>query len=340
MPRAAASPEHCGLISAGGTSFEVTDRPNRAQHAEREDSTMTRRRNLTAGIALAGVAALTLAGCAGGTDEPGGDAGGDAANAPITIAVFNGWDEGIAASELWRAILEEHGYEVELEYADVAAVYTGIANGDYDLGLDTWLPLTHAQYMDRFGDDLVDLGAWNDEAALTIAVNEDAPIDSLTELAENADLFGNELVGIEAGSGLVTITQDEVIPGYGLEDMQFTTSSTAAMLATLQSRTDAGENVAVTLWRPHWAYNAFPIKDLEDPDGLLGDAESIHSVASSTFEQTHPEVFEWISNFRMDNDTLYSLEAAMFSEYDGDDFGPVVAEWIAENQEWVDSLTS
>lgn len=298
---------------------------------------MTKRRNLTTAIALAGVAALTLAGCAGGNDA-GGD--GDGSKGPIKIAVFNGWDEGIAASELWKAVLEEKGYKVELEYADVAAVYTGIASGDYDLGLDTWLPLTHAQYLKTYGDDIVDLGAWNDEAKLTIAVNEDAPIDSLSELADKADLFGNQLVGIESGSGLVTITQDEVIPGYGLENMDFLTSSTPAMLAELKSKTDAGENVAVTLWRPHWAYNAFPIKDLEDPEGLLGDAEGIHSVAAKSFEEKHPEVFEWISNFRMDNEKLYSLEDAMFGENAGDDYGPVVAEWIAANQEWVDGLTS
>jgi glycine betaine/proline transport system substrate-binding protein len=195
--------------------------------------------------------------------------------------------------------------------------------------------------MKTYGDDLVDLGAWNDEAKLTIAVNEDAPIDSLTELAANADLFGNRLVGIEAGSGLVTVTQNDVIPGYGLEGMDFVTSSTPAMLTELKSATDAGKDIAVTLWRPHWAYNAFPIKDLDDPDGLLGDAEGIHTVTSSTFAEEFPEVNEWLSAFRMDNDTLYSLEDAMFNTGgSGDDYGPAVADWVAQNQQWVDALTS
>ncbi|MDY0828342.1 glycine betaine ABC transporter substrate-binding protein [Microbacterium sp. BG28] len=297
------------------------------------------KKNLTVGIALAGVAALALTGCSAAGDA--GEAGEGSGDRPITIAVFNGWDEGIAASELWKNVLEEQGYEVELEYADPAAVYTGIANGDYDLTLDTWLPLTHAQYMETYGDDLVDLGAWNDEAKLTIAVNEDAPIDSLTELADNADVFGNRLVGIEAGSGLVTVTQDEVIPGYGLEGLDFVTSSTPAMLTELQAATDAGKDIAVTLWRPHWAYNAFPLKDLDDPDGLLGDAEGIHTVTSSNFKEDFPEVNDWLSSFKMDNDTLYSLEDAMFnSGGSGNDYAPAVADWIAENQAWVDALTS
>lgn len=298
---------------------------------------MTKRKQLATGIALFGASALVLTGCAGG-DTAGSDEGG--ADRAIEIAVFNGWDEGIAASHLWAAILEEQGYDVELTYADVAPVYAGLAKGDFDLVLDTWLPTTHADYMEQYGDDVVDLGAWNDEAQLTIAVNEDAPIDSLDELAANADLFGNEIVGIEPGSGLMRITGDDVVPGYGLEDMTLIEASTPAMLAELQSATDSGENIAVTLWRPHWAYSAFPVKDLEDPQGLLGDAESIHSVSSTAFGDEFPEVSAWISDFTMPGDLLYSLEDAMFNQYDGDDYDEVIAQWIADNQEYVDGLTS
>lgn len=82
------------------------------------------------------------------------------------------------------------------------------------------------------------------------------------------------------------------------------------------------------------------MKDLEDPKGLLGDAESIHSIAATSFEADFPEVHAWISNFKVPSDTLYSLEDALFNAYDGDDYGPVVKKWIAENQDWVDSLTA
>ena len=42
----------------------------------------------------------------------------------------------------------------------------------------------------------------------------------------------------------------------------------------------------------------------------------------------------------MDLDKLYSLEKAMFVDYDGKDYEPIVAKWISENQEYVDSLTA
>ena len=300
---------------------------------------MTKRRNAL--LAASAAAALVLAGCAGETGENGsnGDEGSPESQGSITLAVFNGWDEGIATSELWKAVLEDEGYDVTLEYADVAPLFAGLSTGDYDFTTDVWLPGTHAEYVEEFGDDMVDLGAWNTNAALTVAVNEDAPIDSLTELAENADLFGNQIVGIEPGAGLTAAMENAVIPGYGLEGMEFTTSSTAAMLTELEAATSAGENVVVTLWEPHWAYGAFPIKNLEDPEGTLGEAEGLHIFSRTGFDSDFPQVADWLGNFEMSLDQLYDLENLLFVDNDTDDYGPLVDQWIADNQEYVDSLT-
>jgi len=299
-----------------------------------------RRRSALAITALVVAGMVGLAGCA----SDGGNAGGEGADAEeqtdITLAVFNGWDEGVATSWLWKTILEDKGYTVQLEYADVAPVFEGLSSGDYDFTTDIWLPNTHKSYLDKYGDDIVELGAWNDESKLTLAVNEDAPIDSIAELADNADLFGNTIVGIEPGAGLTLTMEESVIPAYGLEGMEFQTSSTAAMLSELKAATDSGENVVVTLWEPHRAYSQFPIKNLEDPEGALGDTESLYSYASKDFAENSPTAAGWLEDFTMDNETLNSLIKAMFIDYEGDDYAPVVDEWIADNQEYVDSLTS
>ncbi|WP_084618337.1 glycine betaine ABC transporter substrate-binding protein [Jonesia quinghaiensis] len=283
-------------------------------------------------------AGLVLASCSSDAEE--NSTSGEEQSKDITIAVFNGWDEGIATSELWRAILEDEGYDVTLEYADPAPLFAGLSTGDYDLTTDIWLPGTHKEYVDRFGDDIEDLGSWFDQAKLTIAVNEDSPITSLADLADNADEFGNQIVGIEPGAGLTSATENEVIPTYGLEGMDFTTSSTVAMLSELKAATDAGENVVVTLWEPHWAYSAFPIRNLEDPEGALGGAELIHSYARSGFSEDHPDVAQWMGDFTMTPELLYDLEDLLFNENDTDDYEPLVRQWIEENQDYVDSLTS
>jgi len=289
-------------------------------------------------IALGAVGLLAFSGCAAAEVKTVGNGNSD--NKDLTIAVFNGWDEGVAASELWKAILDEKGYNVKLEYADVAPVYQGLADGDYDVNLDVWLPNTHAEYLKTYGDEITELGAWNDKAKNTIAVNADAPIDSLADLAKNADLFGNKIIGIEPGAGLTLAVTDKTIPAYGLEKMDYQTSSTAAMLTELTAAAKSGENIAVTLWEPHWAYGTFDLKNLEDPDGTLGVAESIHAYGKKDFSTDFPQATKWLAGYKMDLDKLQSLEAAMFVDYDGQDYGPVVAKWIEANQEYVDSLTA
>src|SRR5665811_1386724 len=94
-------------------------------------------------------------------------------------------------------------------------------------------------------------------------------------LGDNADAFGNRIVGIEPGAGLTAAMQDSVIPTYGLGDMDFITSSTPAMLVELDTAMANGENIAVTLWEPHWVYGKYDVKNLADPEGTLCTAEEL-----------------------------------------------------------------
>ena len=276
-------------------------------------------------IAALSMSGLALTACAGS----GADA--SSSGGEITIGVFNGWEEGIAASELWKYILEDKGYTVTLEYADPAPIFAGLAAGDYDFNLDVWKPVTHGDYIDEFGESMDDYGAWNEEASNHLAVNEDAPIQSLAELAEHADQFDNTIVGIDPGAGLTQQIENQVIPTYELN---------AASQLDLDTAIANGDNIVVSLWRPHWAYEAYPIRDLEDPEGTLGVQESLNTYAREGLSEDFPDVAEWLQSFTMDGETLHSLESVMFFEVETDDYGPIVAEWVAENQEYVDSLTN
>jgi len=302
---------------------------------------MKNRTKILSALGLGAVAALALSACS----PPGsGSASGTVENGDqksMKMVVFNGWDEDTAASELWKYVLEQKGYDVELDYADPAPAYQGLAQGDYDAVLDTWLPNTHKQYMDKYGETLEDLGAWNDQASLELTVNADAPIDSLADLAAHKDDFGGRIVGIEPGAGETALVKDEVMKAYGLEDWDLVTSSTPAMLSELKKSEKDGSDIVVTLWRPHWAYNAFDVKDLEDPKGALGKNESIHTIVNEDFGDDFPQAQKWLQSFEMDSDTLYSLEDALVnSGADQSEYQSIVEKWVGEHEDYVDSLTS
>ena len=292
----------------------------------------------TALVAGSLAVALGLAACSSDSDASDAPRLDNGDLETISIGVHTGWDEGIAVSHLFKVMLEDEGYTVDTTEAEAGVVYTGLTGGDFDVNFDMWLPNTHADYLEQYGDEMEMLGVWYDDAKLTIAVNEDSPITSLDELATQADTVGNRIVGIESGAGLTRVTQDDVIPGYGLEDMEFIVSSTPAMLAELKGATDAGEDIAVTLWRPHWAYDAYPVRDLEDPKGLLGEAEEINSVGREDFAKDYPTAASWIGAFKLTDEQLFSLENIMFNENNGSDPDASAKEWLEQNPTFVDDL--
>lgn len=260
----------------------------------------------------------------------------------ITIGAFNGWDESFATAGIIKNVLEKDGYKVKIKGFDAGPGYAGLVAGDIDLITDSWLPLTHADYVKRYGDKMENLGCWYDNAKLTIAVNKDSKARTIGDLKTMGDEYDNTLYGIEAGAGLTKATKDSAIPKYGLKNINFKISSTPAMLAQLKKSTDAGQDIAVTLWRPHWAYGAFPVRDLKDPKKAMGEAEVLYSFGRPGFEKDHPKAAQLVRNMVFDDNTLSSLENTMFSaeNYGGKNQEKAVAEWISRNKAWVDKLKS
>jgi len=285
------------------------------------------------------LAAFSLAIVACGEDGDGG--GGEEPEEKGTIEIgWIPWDEDVAVTYLWKNILEGEGYEVELTQLDVAPVYAGLAAGDLDLFFDSWLPVTHEDYWEEYGDQIEDIKIWYDQGSLELTVP--TYLEEFTTIADlqgNAEMFGGEIVGIEPGAGLTRLTREEVIPGYGLDDYTLLEGSTPTMLAELERAYSAEEPIIVTLWHPHWAYAAYDLKDLEDPEGLYGGAEEIHVLARDGFTADFADVAEWLENFEMADADLASLEKLVIEDYGTGREEEAVEDWLSDpdNQDLVDS---
>lgn len=298
-------------------------------------------------------AALVLSACAGDdgatddgpaddtteeTTDDGEAAGGSDVGAGETISIgWMPWEEAIAVTNLWHVILEENGYEVEQQQLDPGIVFDGIAAGDLDLFLDAWLPNTHEQYMDQYGDSIEDLGDWLADAPLTWTVPAYVDeVDSIADLADNAELFDGRIVGIEPGAGLTRISQEEVIPAYGLDGtFELIESSTPAMLSELDTAYGNEEPILVTLWRPHPAYAQYDLKDLDDPENALGDPDQIHALARDGFSDDHPQLADALRNFTFEHDDLAQLEVEVLEE-EGQELESARA-WLDANRDLVNS---
>lgn len=287
---------------------------------------------LTGMLAVGAAAGLVLAGCASGGSDA-GDAGGNGGSGEtITLGYIPSWTDGLSTAYLLSNQLEKLGYEVEMEELTEAGVlYTGLSRGDVDIYPSAWSEVTHAKYMEEFGQNIEDLGSYYENASLTIAVPSYTDIDSLDQLADNADKFDGKIIGIEPGAGLTGVTQDSMMPAYGLDKYELITSSTATMLTELGTSIDKKEDIVVTLWRPFWAYNEFDLKDLKDPLGAMGASEALHFLGKQGFSKEYPDVAELIAGIKLDDASYGSLESLVTgSEFEGDPAG-AVERWIEEN---------
>ncbi len=286
-------------------------------------------------VSLAAVLMLLVVAACGsdsGTSEGSeGDSASKEKKGTIEIGL-NNWAENVAVSNMWKILLEEKGYEVELTNVEKAALYTGLKGGDLDLGLEVWLPYTDEVFYEDYKEDIAWNDTWYEGTGLGLVVPSYVEIDSIEELNDNKDLFPEQqIVGIDPGASLMQMT-DKAIEEYGLE-YELTSTSGPIMTAELGNAIKAEEPIVVTLWNPHWAFAEYDLKYLKDPKNVYGDADDILFASRKDFGDDFPEVLECLNNWKMDDDSLGSLMAMIKNE---DDPVKGAEKWIEENRDLVD----
>lgn len=266
---------------------------------------------------------------------PGADEDEAVADEVIQIALIP-WEEAVVVTHLWAAILEGSGHEVEIVDHDVDPAFTDVASGEVDLFLDAWLPDTHGSYEEELGDQWVDLGSWYDNAVLTLTVPAYVDnVDSIGDLTGNSELFDDQIIGIEQEAGHMQTTEENVIPDYGLQDLELFAGSSSAMTVELDYAIQEQEPVVVTLWHPHTAYAEHDLKDLDDPEGSLGEGEQLHALAREGFGDDYPDVQGWLEQFELTENELVSLfDEFYFTEHDSE--RDAAHTWLNDNPEFLE----
>ncbi|MBA2176003.1 glycine betaine ABC transporter substrate-binding protein [Halobacillus locisalis] len=256
-------------------------------------------------------------------------------NKELSIGQIN-WAENIAVTNMWKVILEDKGYEVNLNNLNMGSTMKALEAGDLDASLEIWLPVQDANYLKEYQDSVNFSDAtWFDNAKVGLIVPsylED--INSIEDLNENKDMFNSEIVGFDPGAGTMEVTE-EMMKEYGLE-YELLASSEPAMLAEIDKAVENEEPIVAPLWSPHWVFSKHDLKFLEDPKETFGGVEKIHHATRQGFADDYPEVSEWLKNWKMDDKQIGEL-----IEYVEGSEDPIegARKWVEENEdligEWV-----
>ena len=172
------------------------------------------------------------------------------------------------------------------------------------------------------------------KARVGLVVPQYVSIQSISELEANKDRFSSEIVGIDAGAGIMKTT-DKAIAAYGLDGYTLMTSSSSTMLASLKKAMDKGEWIVITGWTPHWMFDQFDLKFLDDPKKVYGDLEEIHAIAWKGFSEKDPFAAEFFGNIKLTTEELSSFMTAMKDARMDEE--EIARKWRDEHRQLVDS---
>jgi len=254
-------------------------------------------------------------------------------NKTVNIGVVN-WADDVAVSYLWKVLLEEKGYDVNLRTLEIAPVFVGLNKGDLDLYLDAWLPITHQAYWDKYKAELDDYGVWyTSDAKMGLVVPKYMEnINSVEELNANKAKFDSKINGINPGAGLMKATNN-AIKDYGL-DLELIQSSEAAMMTALDKAYREKKSIVITGWSPHWMFAKYDLKYLEDSKKIFGEAEKIHTLANKKFTKSNPEIVKMLKAFKFDEQQMGDVESLI---NEGMEPEAAAKKWIADNRDLADS---
>ncbi|GAA0437908.1 glycine betaine ABC transporter substrate-binding protein [Lentibacillus halophilus] len=279
---------------------------------------------------------LVLAACSE-SDSSGETNGSNEASAEdkdtIVIGQIN-WPENIAVTNMWKAILEDKGYDVNLKLMEMGPQMASISDGDLDIAPEVWLPVQDKSYYEEYKDEAnFEDEPWYRKGIVGLAVPEYMEdINSIEDLNANKGKFDSEITGFEPGAGTMKKTKD-VINDYDL-DYNLIESSEAAMIATIQEKVENEEPVVAPLWKPHDIFSKVDLKFLDDPQKTYGETEKIYMASRDGFQSDYEDVYQWMSNWELTDDELGDLMVSVQEHEDNPVKG--AKKWIDNNQDVVD----
>lgn len=213
----------------------------------------------------------------------------------LTIG-YVAWADQQASTNVMKVVLEQQGYAVKTTPLSAAFMWKGIAQGKLDM-ISAWLPSTHETYYKPVKNKVENLGHNFEGTRLGLVVPAYMKeINSIDDLKAHAAEFDNRVVGIDPGAGIMRITKD-AMDKYDL-GMKLTSSSDSTMTAVVGEAIRQHKPVVATAWVPHWMFNRWELKFLEDPKNAYGQSEQLDTIVRKGLKEDSPKAYCILSHFK------------------------------------------
>lgn len=244
--------------------------------------------------------------------------------------VYMNWDSEVASVNVLEQAMKQHGFDVNTTALDNTVAWQTVANGQADGMISAWLPNTHKTQWQKFGKSVENLGTNLKGAKVGLVVPAYMNVNSIEDLKNQAD---KKIIGIEPGAGEMATVEKTMKAYNNLSDWTLVPSSSGAMTVALGEAIKQHKDIVVTGWSPHWMFNKYDLKYLEDPKGTMGTEENINTVVRKDLKKDNPEAYKVLDQF---NWTQKDMEAVMLDIQNGKSPEEAANKWIKAHQSQVD----
>ena len=141
-----------------------------------------------------------------------------------------------------------------------------------------------------------------------------------------------KIIGIEPGAGVMQAGQ-RAIEDYDLP-VELQATSSAVMTQSLSDAIKDHKEIVVTGWSPHWKFQKFDLKYLEDPKKSFGEEETINTIVRKGLKEDKPNAYKVLDQFAW---TVEDMETVMLDISEGMEAPEAAKKWIGENQNKVEA---
>ena len=216
---------------------------------------------------------------------------------------------------LVQALLEDVGYTVEIKERLHQEMFPLLNSGEIDLLVAAWLPEAHANYWSEVKDSSTVLTKLYDRAYFFWAVPDYVPESAVKEIGdlakpEVAAKMNKTIQGIGQGASITTFSQNAV-EEYGLGELgyQLLPGEADEWVATFEEAVSREEWAILPVWQPQYLNQAYSLRELQDPLGVLGSNNRGVIIATNSFVEKFPASdLEKLQNISLDIDAVNEMD--------------------------------
>ena len=187
-------------------------------------------------------------------------------------------------------------------------MFKALREDDLDIAVSVWLPLTHKEYIDKYPYEIVTFSPLCDSIGLYMIVPSYSTLIKIEELRTVAPLLKNTILIPENQNAIYEFGKD-VIRDYNLTNYQLQETTWDNILAYIDESINNSSGFAFIGLRPHWIFQKYEIKTLEDTRFSFGIYEQAHILTNAKFYERMPTIAGFLEQVQFTlNDIEYIME--------------------------------